>query len=131
EPKSSPKPQPIGNAPFIFLFTTCTLCAVFLLWRRASSLKRVIQHRLETWKETQEEGHIRLSEDDGPSAASFLADDYDDHHQGLQDSDIHGARPAPQPPASAEAPGGEPVVVSDEVAASDLWHAANNAEAER
>ena len=45
EPRKAPKPQPLGNIPFIFLFTTCTLCVVFLLWRRASTLRKVVAHQ--------------------------------------------------------------------------------------
>lgn len=33
------------------------------------------------------EGHIRLSEDDGPPAREFLEDDYDEDHQGLDLTD--------------------------------------------
>lgn len=33
------------------------------------------------------EGRIRLSEDDGPPANEFLADDYDDDNEHLHDSD--------------------------------------------
>lgn len=45
EPKPSPKPQPIGNMPMVVLFTTCTACILFLLWRRADTLKSVISYR--------------------------------------------------------------------------------------
>ncbi|PPQ95112.1 hypothetical protein CVT25_011655 [Psilocybe cyanescens] len=85
EPKESPKPQPIGSMPMIFLLTTCTLCAIFLLWRRADALRRVVSHRLKVFN--QSEGPIRLSEDDGPPANEFLADDYDDDNAHLHDSD--------------------------------------------
>ncbi|KAJ7730248.1 hypothetical protein DFH07DRAFT_756365, partial [Mycena maculata] len=77
EPKESPKPQPMGgNMPMIFLVTTCTLCFLFILWRRASALRSVISHQLKTI--SHPEGAIRLSEDDGPPAHDFLEDDYDD-----------------------------------------------------
>ena len=103
EPKESPRPQPIGNAPFIILFTTCTLCFIFILWRRADALRRVVAHRyvlrrysliiaedisslsLKTFR--QNEGAIRLSQDEGPPANEFLADDYDDDNEHLHDSD--------------------------------------------
>lgn len=45
EPRKSPKPQPIGNIPIILLFTTCTLCILFILWRRADALRSVVSHR--------------------------------------------------------------------------------------
>lgn len=45
EPRESPKPQPLGNGPFVILFTTCTLCAIFILWRRASMIRAVVGHR--------------------------------------------------------------------------------------
>ncbi|OCB86075.1 hypothetical protein A7U60_g6973 [Sanghuangporus baumii] len=70
EPRESPKPQPIGNYPLIALFTICTLCALCLIWRRANSLRTVVAHQLKTW--TGDEGRIRLSEDDGPPARSFV-----------------------------------------------------------
>ena len=44
EPKELPKPRPIGNMLLIFLFTACTLCALFILWRRADALRRVVSH---------------------------------------------------------------------------------------
>ncbi|KAF7321122.1 hypothetical protein HMN09_00200100 [Mycena chlorophos] len=82
EPKPSPKPQPMGgNMPMIFLFTTCTLCFLFILWRRASALRAVISHQLKTMASTS--GAIRLSEDGGPPASAFLEDDYDDDNEGL------------------------------------------------
>ncbi|THG95949.1 hypothetical protein EW145_g7875 [Phellinidium pouzarii] len=76
EPKESPKPQPIGNFAFISLFTICTVCAFFILWHRANSLRSVVAHQLKTW--TRGEGHIRLSEDDGPPSHSFVEDDEDE-----------------------------------------------------
>jgi len=84
EPKESPKPQPIGNMPMIFLWTTCTLCAIFLLWRRTDALRRVVSHRLKTF--TRTEGTIRLSEDDGPPSNEFLGDDFDEDNEHLHDS---------------------------------------------
>ncbi|KII90066.1 hypothetical protein PLICRDRAFT_53172 [Plicaturopsis crispa FD-325 SS-3] len=83
EPRPAPKPQPIGNIPVILLFTTCTLCAIFLLWRRAHALRTVVSHQLKNW--TQPEGRVRLSEDDGPPAQEFLEDDYDEDNGDLDD----------------------------------------------
>jgi len=83
EPKESPKPQPIGSMLMIVLLTTCTLCLLFLLWRRADSLRRAVSHQLKTL--TSSEGRIRLSEDNGPPANEFLADDYDDDNEHLND----------------------------------------------
>ncbi|KAJ6492912.1 hypothetical protein C8R47DRAFT_1214185 [Mycena vitilis] len=86
EPKESPKPQPMGgNMPMIFLFTTCTLCFLFIIWRRASALRSVISHQLKMIAPPGSEGAIRLSEDDGPPAREFLEDDYDDDNEGLND----------------------------------------------
>ena len=45
EPRPTTTPEPLGNFPIIFLFTTCTLCAVFLLYRRASELRTVVAHQ--------------------------------------------------------------------------------------
>ncbi|KAJ7746326.1 hypothetical protein B0H16DRAFT_1557056 [Mycena metata] len=95
EPKESPKPQPMGgNMPMIFLFTTCTLCLLFILWRRASALRSVISHQLKTIAHSQSEGAIRLSEDDGPPAREFLEDDYDDDNEGVDlGTQTHGPTP--------------------------------------
>ncbi|KIK00386.1 hypothetical protein K443DRAFT_611264 [Laccaria amethystina LaAM-08-1] len=86
EPKESPKPQPIGNMPLIFLFTACTLCSLFILWRRADALRKVVSHSLKTIT-NRNDGRIRLSEDDGPPAHEFLEDDYDEDNAHLDDSD--------------------------------------------
>uniref|UniRef100_A0A0W0FML3 Uncharacterized protein n=2 Tax=Moniliophthora roreri TaxID=221103 RepID=A0A0W0FML3_MONRR len=83
EPKSSSKPQPIGNMPIIILFTTCTMCALFILWRRADALRSVISHQLKVIR--QPEGRIRLSEDNGPPAHEFLQDDGDEDAVELED----------------------------------------------
>ena len=47
-PKESPKPQPLGNFTVLFLFTTCTVCAIFLLWRKSASLRTVVAHQYVT-----------------------------------------------------------------------------------
>ncbi|KAJ3742843.1 hypothetical protein DFH05DRAFT_1400430, partial [Lentinula detonsa] len=73
EPKTSPKPQPIGSITLIILLTTCTCCALFILWRRAEAFRAVVSHQLKTI--TRYEGQIRLSQDDGPPAHEFLEDD--------------------------------------------------------
>ncbi|KAJ7092469.1 hypothetical protein B0H15DRAFT_834045 [Mycena belliarum] len=102
EPKESPKPQPIGgNMPMIFLATACTLCFLFILWRRASALRSVISHQLKTITHPNE-GAIRLSEDDGPPAREFLEDDYDEDNEGLN-MDDHAAPPIPGQQAQAGA----------------------------
>ncbi|KAI0726701.1 hypothetical protein C8Q72DRAFT_887286 [Fomitopsis betulina] len=82
EPHPSHQPEPLGNTPFVFLFTTCTL---FLLWRRASALRGVVAHQLTSF--SQNDGHIRLSMDEGPSAREFLDDDYDEDHARLGDDE--------------------------------------------
>ncbi|TDL26819.1 hypothetical protein BD410DRAFT_782895 [Rickenella mellea] len=104
EPRESPKPQPIGYFPLVSLVTICTLCALFILWRRASSLRSVVAHRLKAWRGT--EGRIRLSEDDGPPARSFVEDEAED--DGSDDEPLanhiqrlrtipESLRPPPQP----------------------------------
>ncbi|KAH9943882.1 hypothetical protein B0H21DRAFT_747416 [Amylocystis lapponica] len=85
EPRISPKPQPLGNFPLIILFTTCTCCALFLLLRRASNLRTVVAHQLNTWSGNG--GGIRLSIDDGPPAHEFIEDDYDDDPERLGDDE--------------------------------------------
>ncbi|KAF9221733.1 hypothetical protein BS17DRAFT_784579 [Gyrodon lividus] len=73
EPREGNKPEPVGNIALVVVSTTCTLCLLYFLWRRASRLRAVVSHQLKTW--TTQEGQIRLSEDDGPPATEFLADD--------------------------------------------------------
>ncbi|KAG2078448.1 hypothetical protein BDR04DRAFT_1147143 [Suillus decipiens] len=85
EPREGNKPQPLGNFGLILIFTTSTLCLLYLLWRRASALRTVVSHQLQTW--TRTEGQIRLSEDDGPSATEFLTD-ADDEDVGRVDDGI-------------------------------------------
>ncbi|KAH0579984.1 hypothetical protein H2248_002803 [Termitomyces sp. 'cryptogamus'] len=104
--QDSRRPQPIGNIPILFLFTTCTMCILFVIWRRADSLRGIVAHqwacflfsfrrshsptfRLRTLPISQAEGRIRLSIDDGPPAREFIEDDYDDDHEPL---------PPPPPP---------------------------------
>ncbi|KAJ3487929.1 hypothetical protein NLI96_g3209 [Meripilus lineatus] len=86
EPRESPKPQPLGNGPFITLFTICTLCAIFILWRRASAIRAVVGHQLKSWA-GRREGAIRLSLDDGPAAHEFLQDDYDEDNADIADDE--------------------------------------------
>ncbi|KAI0651134.1 hypothetical protein C8Q79DRAFT_896898, partial [Trametes meyenii] len=85
EPRPSHKPEPLGNWPLLILFTTCTLCAVFLLWRRASELRSVVAHQLTNWPHG--DGRIRLSMDEGPSAREFLDDDYDEDNARVGDDE--------------------------------------------
>ncbi|KNZ76608.1 hypothetical protein J132_09352, partial [Termitomyces sp. J132] len=87
--QDSRRPQPIGNIPILFLFTTCTMCILFVIWRRADSLRGIVAHQLRTLPISQAEGRIRLSIDDGPPAREFIEDDYDDDHEPL---------PPPPPP---------------------------------
>jgi len=81
EARPAPKPQPIGSFPFIFLCTTATVCLLFVIWRRSEMLRTVVAHQLKTW--TRQEGAVRLSEDDGPPAHTFLGEDDD----GLEEDD--------------------------------------------
>ncbi|KAG2130353.1 hypothetical protein DEU56DRAFT_815548 [Suillus clintonianus] len=85
EPHEGNKPEPLGNFALIFILTTSTLCLLYLLWRRASALRAVVSHQLQTW--TRTEGQIRLSEDDGPSATEFLVDG-DDEDLGIIDDGV-------------------------------------------
>ncbi|KAI0691798.1 hypothetical protein BC835DRAFT_98912 [Cytidiella melzeri] len=86
EPRKAPKPQPMGNFAMLFLFTTCTICALFLLWRRASSVRMVVAHRLQEW--TGNEGGIRLSIEDGPSAREFIDDEEDEDTHDMSDEPL-------------------------------------------
>ncbi|KAF8913350.1 hypothetical protein CPB85DRAFT_1300401 [Mucidula mucida] len=88
EPTPSPKPQPIGHVPSILLLSLIFCCVVFILWRRASAVRRVVGVGLKSLNPT--DGPIRLSIDDGPSIAEFLEDDYDED--------------APPPPPSPPGP---------------------------
>ncbi|KAH8988363.1 hypothetical protein EDB92DRAFT_1032914 [Lactarius akahatsu] len=88
EARPAPKPQPIGSFPFLFLCTTATACLLFVIWRRSEMLRTVVAHQLKTW--TRQEGAVRLSEDDGPPAHSFLEEDDDveqEEEGGESDSD--------------------------------------------
>ncbi|KAF9024175.1 hypothetical protein BDZ89DRAFT_1114751 [Hymenopellis radicata] len=88
EPTPSPKPQPIGHVPSILLLSLIFCCVVFILWRRASAVRRVVGVGLKSLNGT--DGPIRLSTDDGPSVAEFLEDDYDED----------APPPPPSPPGS-------------------------------
>ncbi|KAF5325889.1 hypothetical protein D9611_001032 [Ephemerocybe angulata] len=46
EPKPSPKPEPIGSMAWVSLITICTLCGLFILWRRADALRKVVARRI-------------------------------------------------------------------------------------
>ncbi|KAG6883632.1 hypothetical protein C0993_004984, partial [Termitomyces sp. T159_Od127] len=86
DPQDSRRPQPIGSIPVLFFFMVCTMCMLFLIWRRADSLRRVVAHQLKTFPIPRSEGPIRLSIDDGPPAREFIEDDDDDddnHHEPL------------------------------------------------
>ncbi|KAJ7593414.1 hypothetical protein C8J56DRAFT_931046 [Mycena floridula] len=76
EPTPSPKPAPIGNMAGLVLFTTCTMCILFLLWRRADTLKSVVSYRLKTWREP--EGTIRLNGDEEQGSVVDEDSDEDD-----------------------------------------------------
>ncbi|KAH9957525.1 hypothetical protein BC827DRAFT_654897 [Russula dissimulans] len=84
EARPAPKPQPIGSFPFLIIFTTATACILFIIWRRSEMLRTVVAHQLKTW--TRQEGAVRLSEDDGPPAHSFLGDD-EDQEEVFEDND--------------------------------------------
>ncbi|KIJ64386.1 hypothetical protein HYDPIDRAFT_112394 [Hydnomerulius pinastri MD-312] len=111
EPREGNKPEPLGSVVFVILFTTSTLCLLYLLWRRASSLRAVVSHQLKTW--TAQEGRIRLSEDDGPPATEFLVDADDEvpgriHQddrsiQGADRMGIPGKPSVSPPPVHAQA----------------------------
>jgi len=86
----------MGDATTVFLFCLCTLCVIFLIYRKADSLKRVVSHQLKTFSER--EGQIRLSEDGGPPARSFIEDDEEDENSDDdEDDDVLGSgRPMPR-----------------------------------
>jgi len=65
----------LNSEVLVLLVTFATMFLIVVLWRQASQLKSVVQHRLKTW--TVREGAIRLSEDDAPAATEFIADDDD------------------------------------------------------
>ncbi|KAI9459829.1 hypothetical protein F5148DRAFT_1287035 [Russula earlei] len=88
EARPAPKPQPIGSFPFLFLITTATVCGLFIIWRRSDTLRTVVAHQLKTW--TRQEGAVRLSEDDGPPAHSFLEDDENQEEMVGEDNEVDG-----------------------------------------
>lgn len=83
EPKTAPKPEPIGNMGLVSLATICAMCVLFIIWRRTDKLRKAVAKRLKLNTISGSEGRIRLSEDDGPSAAEFLEDDFDDDNLHL------------------------------------------------
>ncbi|KAH7911282.1 hypothetical protein BJ138DRAFT_1006937, partial [Hygrophoropsis aurantiaca] len=107
-PREGNKPQPLGDFGLLFMTTTITICLLYLLWRRASSLRTVVSHQLKTW--TRQEGTIRLSEDDGPPATEFLTDADDEDvgrtddeplAQGMERLRAPGKSSPPVPPSSS------------------------------
>ncbi|KAH9920826.1 uncharacterized protein BXZ73DRAFT_91859 [Epithele typhae] len=86
DPRPVTKEEPLGSWPLILLFTTCTSCVLFLLYRRASQIRTVVSHQY-VFLFNHDTGRIRLSVDDGPSAREFLDDDYDDDNERLADTD--------------------------------------------
>ncbi|TEB33792.1 hypothetical protein FA13DRAFT_112338 [Coprinellus micaceus] len=83
EPRTAPKPEPIGSMAFVSLATICVLCGLFILWRRTDKLRKAVAQRLNLKSLSGSEGRIRLSEDEGPSAAEFLGDGDDDDDDNL------------------------------------------------
>jgi hypothetical protein len=73
EPSPGKKPQPIGGSFITLPITIAVLCFLFIFYRRASAIKRVVSVKL---KSLRRQGAVRLSEDDGPSTHEFLDDDY-------------------------------------------------------
>ena len=63
------------------MFTIGGLALMFLLWRRASQLKSIVAHQLQTWR-GDNAGTVRLSEDNGPPATEFLVDEPIDLERG-------------------------------------------------
>lgn len=45
EPREGNRPEPLGNVGLLIFATTCTLGLLYLLWRRASSLRAVVSHQ--------------------------------------------------------------------------------------
>jgi len=55
------------------------------IFKISTSCTDLPSYRLKTLTRTG--GHIRLSEDDGPASNEFLAEDFDEDNEHLQDSD--------------------------------------------
>jgi len=81
EPRPSPSPEPSNAILLAIPITLITLCLLFILFRRASNLKTVVQHQLRTW--TTRDGAIRLSTDEGPPARSFVDHDSDSDGEAI------------------------------------------------
>ncbi|KAL4065498.1 hypothetical protein V8B97DRAFT_1984506 [Scleroderma yunnanense] len=110
EPREGNKPEPIGSFLLVVLLTICTSCLLYILWRRASSLRTVVSHQLKTW--TTDEGRIRLSEDDGPAATEFLSDADDETPVRLDRADfippqVQGQVPSSRAETACYPPGGQ------------------------
>ncbi|KIO19034.1 hypothetical protein M407DRAFT_152968 [Tulasnella calospora MUT 4182] len=97
DPRKSPHPDdPFAGMWFMPMLALAGVCLLFILYRRAASIKYVVANqfpvRLKTWSG---EGQIRLSEDEGPSAQSFVVND--EHER--EDDDVVTPSPlrSPQP----------------------------------
>ncbi|EIW76641.1 hypothetical protein CONPUDRAFT_84607 [Coniophora puteana RWD-64-598 SS2] len=80
-PRLGHKNEPTGSFLIPLVLTIGGLALVFLLWRRASQLKSIVAHQLQTWR-GDNAGNVRLSEDNGPPASEFLVDEVIDLERG-------------------------------------------------
>ncbi|KAF8512822.1 hypothetical protein JB92DRAFT_2926510 [Gautieria morchelliformis] len=73
EPRPGERHDTSHSQALVFFLTVIAMVLLFLIWKRASSLKSVVQHRLRTF--TSQEGAIRLPAEDGPPAEIFNEDE--------------------------------------------------------
>ncbi|KAG8952128.1 hypothetical protein FRC04_005128 [Tulasnella sp. 424] len=105
DPRKSPHPDdPFAGMWFMPMLALAGVCLLFILYRRAASIKYVVANQLKTWSG---EGQIRLSEDEGPSAQSFVVND--DHER--EDDDVV-TPPQPSPLRSPQ-PNQQPTLARD------------------
>ncbi|KAG8916161.1 hypothetical protein FRC00_000509 [Tulasnella sp. 408] len=93
DPRKRPSPDdPFAGMWFMPMLALAGVCLLFILYRRAAAIKYVVANQLKTWSG---EGQIRLSEDEGPSAQSFVVND--EHER--EDDDVVTPSPirSPQP----------------------------------
>ncbi|KAF8588039.1 hypothetical protein K439DRAFT_1406752 [Ramaria rubella] len=72
-PRPGERPDTTRSQILVIVLTVIVMGVLFLIWRRASALKSVVQHRLRTFTFT--DGAIRLPQEDGPPAEIFNEDE--------------------------------------------------------
>lgn len=72
-PRPGQRDDTSNSQAVVFVICVAAMAFLFLIWRRVSVFKSVVQHRLKTF--TSNEGAIRLPHEDGPPAEIFNEDE--------------------------------------------------------